>query len=132
MHQQCRCAGIGDGGGNFSVNRAGQHAKIAVHASVINAQIQPVGAEKPIDCRIAAEKIKHHLPGDRLRVSTYPGVGDAVIGGGYQQGCLGQGRPERALDQADLQGERFELAKRAERFGFAADFGAQGGLQAVV
>ena len=74
----------------------------------------------------AGEEVEHHLRGHFGRVGADAGAGQAVVGGEDGQARALELGAQRLLHPADLQGQRLQLAERAERLGLAVDGVAQG------
>ena len=77
--------------------------------------------------RATGKKVLDHLPRHVARVGRHAPRREAVVGGEHEQLRLAQHGLLGALQQADLQGQRFDAAERALRLGL----GVEQGLQAL-
>ena len=101
--------------------------QIARHTRIHHREIEVVLMRQHIDGRAAAllaifihhaQHIRHHLRRHSLRIGRYALIDDAVIPRKHHNLRLLQAHHLTALDQPELNRQRFQLPQRAERLGF--------------
>ena len=107
--------------GDFAVEQAGTHTEVVVDARIDHMQRTAILAGEHIDGGAVGQEVLDHLPGHVLRIGRYAFRHDTMVARKYQDGGIRDPDARRALDQAELDGQRFEASQAAERFGFVID-----------
>jgi hypothetical protein len=82
-------------------------------------------AAEHVDGRAACDEVEHHLCRHRLRIGAHARMGNAMVCCEHHRGRPHQRGRFGVLDQADLHGQLFQPAERAERLGLAVHGSAQ-------